>query len=335
MFRLLPLPIIVSALACAAPAVAGQGLFSGPDSQYFMSDADQAHADQNENFVLRGGVGLTSITANEHVYYYPTGIENLSLLVWQSTAPIASIDAKARFGDGWTLRGHVDAAMSGDSSMADYDWLTYAPSLKPADWDNRSLSPNTNLDWYLNGEIAVGRDLPISDSFVVNVNGGLKYTDVQWTAYGGTKMYSNAGLFDNIGNLPDGAVGRYRQQLPTVFAGVDTTLKDGPWNLDVSGKAGLILFGQSIDHHFVSTPPKYIIDQLNFGQVLSADMRIGYDISDHLGAYLEGTYEKMFAGHTPSDYYVTATNTKYLHSDWRGGAELDVISFKSGLKGNF
>ena len=54
-----------------------------------------------------------------------------------------------------------------------------------------------------------------------------------------------------------------------------------------------------------------------------------------LGAYVEGTYEKMFAGHTPTDYYVTATGAKFLHSDWRGGAELDVASLKLGLKGNF
>ena len=342
-------PQVLLAAACAAfagvsPAIAFDGNFADrgddryiidPDSPYFMSDTDQTQADPNQNFVLRGSVGIAGITANEHVYYFTSGPENLSLLKWESTAPIASVDAKARFGDAWTLRGHIDAAISGDSTMTDYDWLGFSPSLNFDDWDHRSISPNTSLDWYLNGSIAVGRDLPISDALTVNFNGGFKYTDVQWTAKGGTFIYSNAGFRDTTGTIPNVNAVRYRQQLPTVFLGADASVKDGPWSLDTTTKAGLVVYGLSTDDHYLRVPPFYILDTLTTATMVSADARLGYDISDHLGGFIEGSYEKMFSGHVPSTYYYMSNNQAYLHSDQVGGAELDVWSLKAGLKGQF
>ena len=336
MFRLLPLPIILVAALTSAPALAGERLLVDPDSPYFVSDADQTYADPNENFVLRGSVGLASVVGREHVYAGSAGDDNLSLLIWESTAPIAKVDVKLRFPDAWTLRGHLDVALMGSSRMTDYDWIPPNNTGHGMnDWSDRSISPNTSLDWYLNGDIALGRDLPISDVLMVNVNGGFKYTDVQWTAKGGTFIYSDPGYHDTVGSIPDVPAVRYRQQLPTVFAGVDATVNDGAWSLEAGGRAGLILYGQSVDHHYLRIPPRTIVDQLSYGQVLSADAKIGYAFSAHFGAFVEGSYEKTFAAHTPSDYYVTATGAKFLHSDNIGGGELDVISLTAGLKGNF
>lgn len=309
--------------------------YDTPDGDYFNSDTDFSKADPDANFVLRGSMGMTSITANEHVYYFATGPENLSLLVWQSVAPIASLDAKARLPGQWTLRGHIDAAIAGDSKMTDYDWLGYSPSLDQNDWDHRSISPNTSLDWYLNGSIALGRDLPINEALTVNVNGGFQYTDVQWTAVGGTYIYSTSGFRDTVGTIPDVPGVRYRQQLPTLFAGVDATVNDGAWSLEAGGRAGLMLYGRSRDDHYLRVPPFYVVDDLNLGQVLSANAKLGYAFSDHLGVFVSGSYEKMFAGHTPTHYYDMATNALNSESDKAGGGELDVASLKVGLKGNF
>ncbi len=306
-----------------------------PDSKYFMSDDDQSHADPNQNFVLRGSVGIAGITANEHVYYFTTGPQNLSLLKWESLAPMASADAKLRLGDAWTLRGHIDAAMSGDSTMTDYDWLGFSPSLSFDDWDHRSISPNTSLDWYLNGSLAIGRDMPVSDAFTVNFNGGVKYTDVQWTAKGGTYIYSTAGFRDTTGTIPDVNAVRYRQQLPTAFLGADATIKDGAWSLDATTKVGLLVSAQSQDHHYLRVPPMIITDNLSWGSMASIDARLGYDISEHLGAFLEGSYEKVVATHTPSTYTNMNTGAVLSQSNTVGGAELDTWSLKAGLKGQF
>jgi plasminogen activator len=318
-------PMVSSALA--------DDLFNNGDG-YFMSDTDFTAADPNENFVLRGSVGVTSITANEQVFRAPAGDDLLSLLVWQSTAPIASMDAKVRFPGEWTLRGHIDAAISGDSVVTDYDWTGFAPSLSMNDWDQRSISPNTNLDWYLNGSIAVGRDLPVNDALMVNVNGGFKYTDVKWTARGGSFIYSDNtnGFRGTIGNFGDGPVGDYRMQLPTLFAGVDTTVRDGPWSLEVNGKAGIAFNATDTDHHFLRNI--VFVDHLDYSQFLSADANLGYDFSDNLGVFLAASYEKLKSGHGDTDVYDHDAGTT-THEAGAAGATLDVLSIKAGLKGNF
>jgi plasminogen activator len=325
--------LIVTLAAMATPAFAGsERLLYDPDSAYFMSDIDQSAASPNENVVLRGSVGVANIEALEKVYAFTSGTDLLSLLVWQSTAPIASGDVKVRLFDNWTLRGHIDAALSGDSVVTDYDWDGFAPSHAPGDWSQRSISPNTSLDWYLNGEVAVGRDLPINEALTVNVNGGLRYTDVEWTAVGGSFIYSQFAFRDDVGTFPDVPGLRYRQQLPTIFAGIDANVDDGPWSLEAGAKAGLTFMASDTDHHYARNI--IFTDQLNYAQVYTANAKLGYNFSDHLGAFLEADYEKMISGRGAEDEYNTVTGVT-RHFDNAIGGELQVIALKAGLKGQF
>lgn len=329
-------PILIAALvAVATPASAGsERLIYDPDSPYFLSDIDQGASDPNENFSLRGSVGIASIQGREHVYAFTAGDQNTSLLLWDSVAPIASGDAKARLPGGWTLRGHIDAALSGDSNMTDYDWFgPYFAGYAFENWTHRSISPNTSLDWYLNGDVAFGRDLPINEALMVNVNGGLRYTDVQWTAIGGSFVYSDGGFRDHAGTLDDVPGIRYRMQLPTAFVGIDANVDDGPWSLETTAKAGLTFAAGDVDHHYMRD--LLFFDSLNLAQVYSANARLGYAFSDHLGAFVEAGYEKMISGHGDTDQYDTTTGALTGHFAGAAGAELQVVSLKAGLKGNF
>lgn len=328
--------ILIAVLATTAtPAVAGsERLIYDPDSPYFMSDIDQRAAAPNENFSLRGSVGVASIQGREHVYAFTEGEQNTSLLLWDSIAPIASVDAKARLLDGWTLRGHIDAALSGDSNMTDYDWTgTYFAGYGFDNWTHRSISPNTSLDWYLNGDVSFGRDLPINEALTMNVNGGLRYTDVEWTATGGTYIYSQTGYRADEGTLADIPGVRYRMQLPTAFVGLDATVNDGPWSLETTTKAGLTFAASDTDHHYLRD--LLFIDGLSLAQVYSANARLGYAFSDHLGAFVEAGYEKMISGHGDTDMYDTTTGALSGHFTKAAGGELQVASLKAGLKGNF
>ena len=333
---LLPLAAVVPAHAadygsnpcCSAPTQ--YDYFGRGDGDYFTSDTDFSKADPNENFALRGSVGFASIEAKEKVFAASTGDDLLSLLVWQSTAPIASVDAKARFAGNWTLRGHIDAAMGGDSIITDYDWLA---GYDPENWTHRSISPNTNLDWYLNGSLAIGRDLPINDEFSINVNGGFKYTDAKWTAIGGSYIYSVNGFRDTQGTFPDVPGLDYRLQLPEAFLGIDASVKDGPWTLDTSAKAGMTVMASDTDNHYQRSLK--FLDKLDWSQVYSADARLGFAFSDHLSAFLEGSYETLLSGHGDEDAYDTTTGEQVGHYEGSAGAGLQVASVKVGLKGNF
>ena len=82
-------------------------------------------------------------------------------------------------------------------------------------------------------------------------------------------------------------------------------------------------------------PPMVMVDQLNLGQEISAKARLGYAFNEHLSAFAEGSYSKMFAHHTATDYYDMNTGALMIHGTNFGGAELDVAQITAGLKGNF
>jgi len=90
------------------------------------------------------------------------------------------------------------------------------------------------------------------------------------------------------------------------------------------------IYGGDIEIKFV----QFLRPEKKFENV-EALAKLGYDISDHLGAYFDASYEKVFSAHTPTTYSYISNNQSYLQSDWRGGAELDVASITAGLKGNF
>lgn len=303
---------------------------SSGDGDYFISDTDFSKADPNENFSLRGSVGFATIETNEKVFSSIASDDLLSLLNWQTTAPIATLDGKVRFPDNWTLRGHIDASMGGDSSVTDYDWLA---GYDPENWTDRSISPNTNLDWYLNGSLAVGRDLPINNDFTINVNTGFKYTDAKWTAVGGSYIYSVANFRDTAGNFANTPVGDFRVQLPEVFVGADANVKDGPWTLEAGAKAGLTIKATDTDTHFLRSIRFF--DKFSWAQMYSADARVGFAINEHLSAFLEGSYETLLSTHGDTDINDMNTGELVGHSDASAGVEMKVAAIKVGLKGNF
>ena len=91
------------------------------------------------------------------------------------------------------------------------------------------------------------------------------------------------------------------------------------------------LHQQSLAHTFFSPSERHAPRAV----ALSADARLGYDISDHLGAFVEGSYEKMFSAHRPTRYTNMNTGALLSQSNVIGGAELDVWTLKAGLKGQF
>lgn len=314
-------------LALCPPALAGDD-FYGENWDYESADGAVE---------LRGGFGAVGIEAREYVFNLPGSEDVLSLLVWQSVAPMATIDVKANLPDDWTVRARGRAAIAGDSYMEDYDWLTpFRPSFAFDDWTDRSQHPNTNLDWYLDASLAVGKNLIVEPNATVNVNGGIKYTDVQWAAIGGSYVYSVGGFRDTAGTFPDEPGITYRQQLPTLFAGVDAEFTDGPWTYSADAQAGVVLFGLATDHHWMRTPPLRFLDYLRPTPIFSASASASYEFSDNLDVFLSGSMEKMMLARADGEMYDITTGAKLGGTiPDATGAEFGSLSLAAGLKGSF
>lgn len=305
----------------------GENLYGGEDYYYASPD---------RTVELRGSIGVIGLEAREHVFPTAGSTDNLSLLIWQSAAPMATGDVRVRLPDDWTVSGRLRAAISGTSYMEDYDWTgAHFVSYDFDDWTHRSQHPDTNLDWYFDGSLAVGRDVMVEDAVRVNLNGGFKYTDVQWTARGGSYVYSVGGFRDTNGNLADTPAITYRQQLPTLFAGLDIEAVENGWTYGVSAKGGMTLFGLATDQHWMRVPPLRFIDSLQPAPMLSFAASAGYDLSDNLGVFFEGTVEKVFLGRADTEIYNNDTDALIATAPDAAGAELASVGLSAGLKGSF
>lgn len=308
---------------------------------------DELYSDTETGFILRGGFGASTIEAREKVFASTTGDNLLSLLVWKTTAPIASFDAKARLGDDWTLRGRIDAAFGGDSHMSDYDWFgPHFLSYDPDDWTHRSLHPNTGLDWYFNGEVTLAKVFPANQHFSGSVGVGLKYTDVKWSARGGSFIYSDAQFGDGCGfrgcawSDPSNQLGiDYRVQLPTAFLSFDSTYNNGPWVVTTGGKVGTTFMASATDNHHLrfDIGPKGARDEFALDMSLSvgAEARVGYAFTDQLSGFVEATYDRTMSGHVDRPRYNAATGELADPGVGIGGLDLQTMTLKAGLKGAF
>ena len=323
-------PVSVRIVAIAA----GLALAGTPALAADFYGENWTNESEDETIELRGGFGAIGIEAREYVYNLSGSEDVLSLLIWQSIAPMATIDVKANLPDNWTLRARGRAAMAGDSYMEDYDWLTpYRPSFAFNDWTHRSQHPNTSLDWYLDGSLAVGKNLIVEPNATLNVNGGLRYTDVQWTATGGSFTYSVGGFRDTSGTFADTPAITYRQQLPVIFAGIDGEVTDGPWTYTADAQAGVVLFGLATDHHWMRD--LRFLDIIRPAPVFSASASAAYDFSDSFGVFLSGSVEKVMVARADAESYDISTGALNSSFPNSSGAELGTISVSAGLKGSF
>ena len=318
--------LAIVVLALANP-VAAQDFFL-KDSLY------QPDYDDPPVVELRGGFGAIGIEAREYVYNSPGSTDAMSLLVWQSVAPMATAALKFRVFDDWTIEAKGQGAMSGDSYMEDYDWLLpHRIDFASGNWTHQSRHPNTSLDWYLNGSIAVGKDFMFGDGVRANLNGGLRYTDVQWTATGGEYIYSVGGFRDTQGQFGNVPGITYRQQLPALFAGIDAEIREEAWTFATSAQLGMTFFPVATDDHWLRN--LRFVDSLRPSPMVALSARGGFAVTDNLEVFTEATLEKVFLARADTKTFAIDTGLPQATFTNSGGGELGTVSLSAGLKAHF
>ncbi|UVK35564.1 omptin family outer membrane protease (plasmid) [Mesorhizobium sp. AR10] len=187
--------------------------------------------------------------------------------------------------------------------MVDYDWVApysvddddwVAPSFAAADWWHQSIHPDTHLDRYISLDMAVGRDVVINDATAINLHGGFKYTNVMWSAYGGSFVYSEIRFRDTRGKFQDGELGiSYEQRYPGVFLGAESITKFG--NLTLSGllRGGLTIDANDIDHHWTGKP-RLFEDAFGVIPFISVGAKADFQMTERASLFLAGNFDKYF-----------------------------------------
>lgn len=288
------------------------------------------YASPDETVRIDGSIGAIFIEGSEKVMY---GSNTLSHLIWQSTAPVLRGSIAVNLPNGFSLRGEGSVAGFASSYMEDYDWLK--GDFTTANWSHRSQHPDTNLDHYFTGAGMVGYELVRDDKAVIRAHGGLKYTDVQWAAYGGTYVYSSGGGFrDQVGSWPAGTPGiTYRQQLPEVFLGVDGEETYGNFRVGGLLRGGLTFLSVATDDHWMRN--LRFVDELYVAPTVTVGADIGFALGKNAEVTLAARYDHIFEVRGDTRYYNIASGAQtHTLADVAAGG-LRSAEITAGLRGRF
>lgn len=278
-----------------------------------------------------GGFGLSYLEANEFVF---VGDYTLSHLIWQSAAvPTASGAVTVPLEEGWRVSLNGAAGISGFGHMEDYDWISpHATGNGPDDWSHQSIHPDTRLDHYLSAGLRLGQDFVQEPAVRAGLHAELHYTDVQWTAHGGSYTYSDGGFRNDTGTFANEPVITYRQSLPMIMAGADVETREGVWRTAATLQGGLTFLAQAVDDHWLRD--LRFTDTFSAAPVLAADARVGYSFSGAAEVYAEASARKVFelTGDTEN---TDTTDGSVTYSPGAAGGDFLSVSLTAGLRGRF
>ncbi|WP_331375637.1 omptin family outer membrane protease [Sinorhizobium chiapasense] len=313
----LTLAVFAFGASCATSTVARaaeETIYAAPDSSLVM------------------GLGYIRLKGNELVY--SAAGNRISHLIWETDAPVLTTGFKAELVDNWTISASAAIGFSGDSHMEDYDW-TEPWGFDRGDWSHRSIHTHTDLDRYINLDIAAGRDFVINDAAAINLHGGFKYTDVKWTAFGGSFTYSVDGFRDTTFHLPDGERGiSYEQQYPGVFLGVEAITKFGNWTLSGLLRGGLSVDASDVDNHW----HRKVLFKEEFSALLfvSVGAKAIYQVTDRVSFFFAGNFDKYFREIAEATEYDRSTSSPRVDVGKDvAGMDLYAFTLSTGFKFKF
>lgn len=275
--------------------------------------------------VFRGSYGITAIEANELVY---EGKWKVSQLIWESTA-VSTFTGQVRVDlDPFFLRATGTIGINGDGHMRDYDWL-----IEDKPWTHRSVHPDTRLNHYFAGTIEAGREVLSYDGTTVSLGGGVKYTDVKWTAWGGSYVYTSTDFRDTKGDFPDNEKAiSYRQQWPVPFLDVDLTHSEGPWTFAAAFQGGVAINGKGTDDHWMRD--LRFIDHVETTPAVMITGSAEYEVRPNTALFVSGAFDQIIRGRADTDMIDTLNGGKSQFPDG-AGADYMSVTVSLGLRGKF
>ncbi|MDH6206800.1 outer membrane protease [Rhizobium leguminosarum] len=304
---------VTSCLLAATPSLAAA------DNALFSSD--------DGNFVVFGGLGLANIKAQEFAY---EGDHKNSQLNWESKGmTLFTVGVNAQIDNDWSLKGSVEIGTGGNGHMVDYDW----DSGEHDDWSDRSIYPLTELDHYVAGAIQLNRIIYGNETSSIAVGAGVQYTDVKWTAYGGSGIYTEEKFRDTPVSWPDWERGiSYQQQIPIGFVSLSGEYNFGDLTISGGLQTGLSFGIKDIDDHWRDLR---FHDDIDPAPTIGATVALDYAMTPAASLYLSGSFEQVFNSRGETQVEDTEEGTRSAWQKAAAGANFQSMSISFGLKATF
>lgn len=320
----------ISGKAIGLVVLAGWSLAAEAADPWSTGPKSVSYAAPDDSVRAEASIGAMYLQGDEKVL---SGNYTVSHLIWQTATPVLRGSLAIDVGNGLSVRAEGSTAGFGKSYMEDYDWLKGNDTF--ANWSHRSQHPDTSLDHYFTGAASVGYELVKDESAVIRAHGGLKYTDTQWTARGGTYLYSSTnGFRDQPGSITPGVAGiTYRQQLPEVFLGIDGEERYGSFRVGGLLRGGLTFLAVATDDHWLRN--LRFVDTLYAAPTFTAGADIGFALGRNAELTLAARYDQIFEQRGDTKYHAinSGAQTGGLMGVAAGGLRSAEIT--AGLRGQF
>ncbi|MEX2697707.1 omptin family outer membrane protease, partial [Rhizobium mongolense] len=197
----------------------------------------------------------------------------------------------------------------------------------------RSVSPDTELDHYIAGSIEIDRIVYGNETSSIAVGAGVRYTDVKWTARGGSFVYSSDDSFrDQSGTFPSGKGISYRQQIPVGFVSLSGEHVVGDLTISGGIQGGLSFGIKDIDDHWLRD--LRFRSDMSPAPTIGANVAVSYAVTPGASLYLSGSFDRVFHSRGDKERHDFATGENDFGKDF-AGATFESMSVSFGLKGTF
>lgn len=286
---------------------------------------------------------LNYLSALEPVYAEPGSENKVSELRWSGWAHgLLNLQATHASDSGFVFSAAGHYGLGSNAYLEDYDWFgADFRSYADGDWTHRSQHENTDIDWYVAGELAAGFRLIDDVDLNWSLDARARYTSAQWTANGGSYVYSD-GTFDNAGDnfrayrgtIPNEPVISYKQQFPALLIGTHAEIYGSGIRMGLDGAIGTTVGAKAVDHHWLRD--LVIDDQLNAALTFNLAVDFAYEFADSGWALLLGAeHERIFNGRGDSSWTENGVPVYAANSTDSAGASFKQTSIMLGMRRYF
>ncbi len=248
--------------------------------------------------------------------------------------PVLTGKLTADIGSDLVFLGNLKVGLLGSGNLHDYDWLSNVRGFRGYDfddWTHHSLS-ETNLDRYVSFDVALGHNFIINSRNTLNIHGGFKYTNVKWTAYGGSYTYSVRDFRDDEGTLPNGKGISYEQRLPALFIGSEWTTNLERWSFSALGRAGVTVSGKDIDDHWLRD--LRFMESFESAPFFEIQASASYSFNEQSSLYVTAGLEKHLKMRGDTQIFNRSNGTSGFNPN-SAGASFEAATVSAGLKIKF
>jgi plasminogen activator len=218
------------------------------------------------------------------------------------------------------------------NAMDDYDW-----KFSGQDWSDWSHHNDTKMnsaymfDAGVALKIAAFGKNPVFDSAQIEFLAGYRQLYLSWTAYGGTYVYSDSGVFrGDTGSVPKNEQGiSYEQWMKTPYLGFGGTMNVKRWVFagDVTGS--LWVQGRDRDVHYRTTTQDE--DRFSNMNMVACNVSVGYFFTERLSLVGRFAYTQYYESNGPATEVNYANGESQYRPGKAAGMDHESTLFSLGL----